>query len=324
MSITYELIPLDTLFFRGSTPMEAGQNIATSLFPPPISVLVGAFRTESIKQSKYSLDEYLSGTCSQLNDLVGSPDEEPPFEIEHFFIKKQNKYFMPAPTNWYVDSQSKPKFKEDFLGKDIIEACFHNDAMTKLHCLSSAGEIAFVRPKTEAQSLTGVWISLEFLHSQKKQFGREDFLLVNEIYSTENRIGIGLDSDKHTIQGQLYSASHIRLLDDVSLCITLSKDILIETEGTIQLGGEKRICFYKKQQNIENNKEMDATLFVSSVPVVATEKNLQHLISSNKLYETAGWDLAKGFHKASQTWIPAGAVFNKKLNTSCIALRELK
>ena len=45
MSVFYEIIPLDTLFFRGSTPMEAGQNVAVSMFPPPVSVIEGSFRT---------------------------------------------------------------------------------------------------------------------------------------------------------------------------------------------------------------------------------------------------------------------------------------
>lgn len=324
MSITYELIPLDTLFFRGSTPMEAGQNTATSIFPPPISVIMGAFRTESVKQSQYSLNEYLQGTCLELNTLIGSPDETPLFEIEHFFVKKQDKYFIPAPATWYLDSPSKPKSIDDFMGKNLIQATFHDETMKKLHCLSSAGTIAFVHPQFEAQPLTGVWISLDFLHSTRKQFEKNDFLLTNDIFSTENRIGVGLDSNKHTIEGQLYSASHIRLHSDVSLCITLSKDILIEERGKIQLGGEKRTCFYEKIQNAVINEEIDATLFVSSVPVVATEETLPCLISSNKLYEAAGWDLAKGFHKATKTWIPAGAVFNKKINVSCIALREIK
>ena len=43
MSKTYEIIPLDTLFFRGSTPMEAGQYNTVSVFPPPVSVIKGAF-----------------------------------------------------------------------------------------------------------------------------------------------------------------------------------------------------------------------------------------------------------------------------------------
>ena len=34
MSISYEMQPLDTLFFRGSIPMEAGMQNVVSVFPP--------------------------------------------------------------------------------------------------------------------------------------------------------------------------------------------------------------------------------------------------------------------------------------------------
>lgn len=53
MSVFYEIIPLDTLFFRGSTPMEAGQNVAVSMFPPPVSVIEGSFRTAFLLQKEF-------------------------------------------------------------------------------------------------------------------------------------------------------------------------------------------------------------------------------------------------------------------------------
>ena len=50
------------------------------------------------------------------------------------------------------------------------------------------------------------------------------------------------------------------------------------------------------------------------MPIEATKENLESVISSGKLIVTSGWDLAKGFHKPTTNWIPAGAVFNKKIN----------
>ena len=64
--------------------------------------------------------------------------------------------------------------------------------------------------------------------------------------------------------------------------------------------------------------------YISLMPIEATEENLKELVSSNKLIVTAGWDLAKGFHKPTMNWIPAGAVFNKKINDSCVVFTQPK
>jgi CRISPR-associated protein Cmr3 len=60
------------------------------------------------------------------------------------------------------------------------------------------------------------------------------------------------------------------------------------------------------------------------MPIEATKENLDMLVSSNKLNVTAGWDLANGFHKPTTNWIPAGAVFTKKINNSCVVLTQTK
>ena len=68
----------------------------------------------------------------------------------------------------------------------------------------------------------------------------------------------------------------------------------------------------------ENNSKQ----YLSLMPIEATEENLSVLVASSKLFVTSGWDMAKGFHKPSVSWIPAGAVFSKKINNSCISLKD--
>ena len=76
-----------------------------------------------------------------------------------------------------------------------------------------------------------------------------------------------------------------------------------------------------------NNSNGEA--FVSFVPIEATNKTekadgtVESIVSSGKIFTTAGWDLASGFHKPTTNWIPAGAVFNNKINDSCVALKSV-
>ena len=74
MSISYEMLPLDTLFFRGSIPMEAGMQNVVSVFPPPVTVLSGAFWTAACQLACKGTVDY------------GKPSDMP--KVQGFFIKK--------------------------------------------------------------------------------------------------------------------------------------------------------------------------------------------------------------------------------------------
>lgn len=322
----YEINPLDTLFFRGSTPMEAGQNVVVSLFPPPVSVFEGTLRTAVLQQQNIDFNDYTSGKNNSLNEFIGNPGEKPPFEVTCIMIKRENKFFVPVPATWFLDSESKPKQRNDYFSKKIIVAKNYQKEFEKLSVMSSEEKLPYIRAEKNAQPLGSIWISVDFINSSSNEFGKDDFLLQSEILSFEHRTGIALDANKHTVEGQLYSSTHIRLLPDVSMVVGISKDIKLNETGKLYLGGEKRICYYKRitENILDSLYKKISDQYFSLVPIKATEENLECLVASAKLTTTAGWDLAKGFHKSTTNWIPAGAVFNKKINNSCVAITQTK
>lgn len=323
MSIFYEMIPLDTLFFRGSTPMEAGQNIAVSMFPPPVSVIEGAFRTAFLLQKGIFPEDYASGKNTYANKIIGNPSEKAPFEVSAILIKKNGQYYAKVPATWYLDSKSKPKEKSDYIGKTIVESKRNQKFLDDMFVMSSAENLPFVHAEENAQPLGNIWVSIDFINSAKSVLEESDFLLQNEILAFEQRTGIALDSGRHTIEGQLYSASHIRLFDGVSMVVGISKEIGLEDSGKIQLGGERRLCGYRKIDFCMPEKsENMGNEFLSLAPIESTEEILANLVASSKLVITSGWDLAKGFHKPTTSWIPAGAVFTKNIKSICIPLNQ--
>lgn len=323
MSVFYEIIPLDTLFFRGSTPMEAGQNVAVSMFPPPVSVVEGSFRTAFLLQKGISPEDYVSGKDTSANEIIGNPSEKAAFEVASILIKKNGQFYAKVPASWHLDSEKKPKEKTDYVGKTIVEAKRNQKFLDDMFVMSSSESLPFVQAKENAQTLGNIWVSIDFINSAKKVLEENDFLLQNEILAFEQRTGIVLDSSKHTVEGQLYSASHIRLLDGVSMVVGISKEIGLKDSGKIQLGGERRLCSYRKIDFCMPEKsENMGNQFLSPAPVEATKEILESLIASSKLVITSGWDLAKGFHKPTTSWIPAGAVFTKNINGICIPLNQ--
>ncbi|HAZ96753.1 type III-B CRISPR module-associated Cmr3 family protein [uncultured Treponema sp.] len=323
MSVFYEIIPLDTLFFRGSTPMEAGQNIAVSMFPPPVSVLEGSFRTAFLLQKGIFPEDYAFGKDTSANEIIGNPSEKAPFEVSSILIKKDGQFYAKVPASWYLDSEKKPKEKTDYIGKPIIEAKRNQKFLDDMFVMSSSENLPFVHAKENAQPLGNIWVSIDFINSTKSVLEENDFLLQNEIFAFEQRTGIALDSGKHTVEGQLYSASHVRLLDGVSMVAGISKEIGLEDSGKIQLGGERRLCSYRKIDFCMPEKsENMGNQFLSFAPIEATKEILESLVASLKLVITSGWDLARGFHKPTTSWIPAGAVFTKNVNGICIPLNQ--
>lgn len=313
MNKFYEIKPLDTLFFRGSTPMEAGIMTAISIFPPPVSVIKGALWTAYCRKNNKAFSEGLNEDC------------EIPIEITGFYIKKsfsngKSKYYVPAPSIWFYDSDEKVETSEKFDGKTLCIAKSNFELFAELGMQMSAGEVVFVSPKEDAKSLANAWISVDFIRNPKSVFSKDDVILDKDILSRENRTGVALDSNKHTIEGKLYSSTHIRLQNNISIVISVKSEIDFES-GKMILGGEQRLVAYKKLEEDINIDLKNVDQYLSLVPIEATEENLSNLVASSKLMISAGWDLAKGFHKSTTSWIPAGAVFNKKIK-GCVPLAQ--
>jgi len=310
MSRFYEITPLDTLFFRGSTPIEAGQYNTESLFPPPVSVIKGALWTAYCQKNGKRFDD-------------GLRDGVIPFEITGLFIKKDGKTYVPAPATWYYDSDEKVFSGKDCAGKTLCAAAVSkNETFKKLGMKSSAKEVVFVVPKKDAKPLNGAWIHTGFLKNPKSQFTEDSVLLASDIFSKEPRSCVALDSNRITQNGQLYTSTHIRLHESISFVVSVEGDFDFG-QGKILLGGEKRLVSCKKTDSISFTDLSNCLQYLSLVPVVAAEENLSKLVASAKIFMTSGWDLNKGFHKPSVSWIPAGAVFKENIDTICVPLADV-
>ena len=316
MSDFFEITPLDTLFFRGSTPMESGMMNVVSVFPPPVSVIKGAFWTAIHSDSE--------------NYKIGLDDNEKiPLDVMGIFIKKRDKdkerYYAPAPATWYYDSDKKISSGGKLNGIKLIEARKMSET-EKLGMVCSAGDVVFVKPENDSKSLSGAWTSIDFLKEPKQKFEKTDILFEADILSRENRTNVTLGSNRKAKDGQLFSSSHLRLKEDISLVVGFKEAVNLPDVGKFLIGGEKRISrFARITENLLNSlfTTSNCETFVSLVPIEATDETVKSIVSSGKIFATAGWDLIKGFHKPTTNWIPAGAVFNKKINDSCMALKSV-
>lgn len=322
MNFWYEITPVDTLFFRGSEPMEAGQLTSTPLFPPPPSVIQGAVRTAVLRERGIAFSDYKGNKApADLIDAIGTSGEPAPFATTAVLMKRDGAIYAPAPASWFIDSGDKPENSGEYIDKSVVTAASDNDAMARLGIVSSSGTHPLVVAQHEARSLAGCWIRLDLLSRKNVTFSKEDLLTAGDLFGIENRIGIGIDSGRKVEQGKLYSANHIRLREGVTMLIALDRDPGLPNSGLFQLGGEQRRCRYDRLSSFPTlPKSAQPAGFVALAPVVATEELLNTVIAAPKPIVTAGWDLSKGFHKPSTTWFPAGSVFSGNVTQSCVPI----
>ncbi|MBN1984604.1 MAG: hypothetical protein JW795_23965 [Chitinivibrionales bacterium] len=326
----YEITPLDTLFFRGAEPMEAGQLAAAPLFPPPVSVLSGAIRTTVLKQKNIAFAAYNAGSVSQgIIDLVGkSGDETAPFAVTAVLVKYNNTVYAPAPYCWFVDTEKRPACGSGYENLAIIKAGnLRVKTLGRLKIKTSEMPLPVVSARKTAFSLGGAWLRYELLvRPGTVALENQDVLHAQELYAVENRTGISLLDDagrstRKVKEGALFTAGHIRLREGVSLVVGTDRDCGLADTGTMVLGGEQRLSGYK-QISLTPLQLTSSDLHVTLAPVSATAENLKKCFCAGKLVVTAGWDLHKRFHKPSQSWFPAGSVFSENINNQCVPLAQ--
>jgi len=326
MNIWYSLTPVDTLFFRGAEPLEAGQLDAQTLFPPPVSVVSGALRTTLLKQRSIPIAAYKEASCApEILDAIGRYGQQAPFKITALFLRKDGEDFLPCPASWFVnlsmveqnnDAASGSRY---FMGCTLLRPKPTALQTSTLRLSSSAGLDLPMLPIGEPMSLAGFWMRRGLLENPPETLAQGDILPITEFYDAESRTGIGLDRNRKVEKGKLYTARHIRLRQGVSFIIGVDRELGLKNSGMVQLGGEQRLCGYETTE-VPPLPKGSAPCYMNLAPVELAPQMLEQVYYAPKPVTIAGWDLSRRFHKPTVTWLPAGAVFYNNINSICVPL----
>lgn len=331
------LDPVDTLIFRGTEAMVAGESHeATSLFPPLPSTFVGAVRTALLRQKKIAPHDYLADAEKyvELYPLLGLP-EKAGFEMVGPLFRLQDEAFLPAPGHWFRERNDGLKESSTVriqAAQPLSEAAFD----LGLH--GSAENLFWVHNPIAAdlEPLSGYWVSAAALAMEKK-YGAEFVLDLladpeahivgtaaiiegHQLCDSEERFGIALEGITRRVkEGYLFASQHIRLKPSVQFLVGLIAPAVddLADQGILQLGGEQRVCSYRKVKHLElpGSKNSQLVMNLSPTPVTElTKEFFEHSWAGGKLLRVGGWDMRKGFHKDMVTYYPAGTVFQVSEN----------
>jgi len=334
----YGLKPVDTFFFKGSTPMVMGENHSSEFrFPPPVETIAGAIRTSVLIQNDIKFKDYNDNNFDNTNIIksIGKAGENPPFEIIGPLLEMANQLYIPAPFTWYMEKNDKNyvsiqtdnKVKNDepepiivYKSKRIESSFVKTEHMDRLYIAKGK--------KGELSSIGGKWIKLDDFLAEID--GNAD--LVSEIvvldsldfYNSEPRTGIALEENRKVRESHLYTFNHIRMKENVKVVFGINShsSLPLSKSGIIKLGAEQRFGYYETMEVDIPVSSKASGLFMSLSEVETSKASEKNLIATGKIQYIGGWDMKKGFHKPAKGFYPAGSVFTKYDDNSLIRLQE--
>ncbi|GJL75018.1 type III-B CRISPR module-associated Cmr3 family protein [Nitrosomonas sp.] len=242
---------LDTLFFRESRPMDSiGNSELTSLFPPSARTMIGAIRSVIGECAAINWREYHElKEKHELAQVIGYGDDNLGcLSFEGVWVQKESERLYPAPLN--VMRQTCGDREELFLikiGEKSIQTDIGHVRLPELQ-----------KGREGSRTLENIWLTADEyslilsggLLNPDRWFKLKPVSVhamdSNCLLVEEPRVGIARDNALRNVQqGLLYQTRHVRLTDDVSLCMDISgvPDQYGPTQHYLtRLGGEGRMA----------------------------------------------------------------------------------
>lgn len=334
-----EITPVDTLFFRGAEPMEAGENHHLStLFPPMPQTMLGALRTAMLVQQGISFGDFNDGTAKgdkAVLSLLGTAEKAgftlagPLFVVEGSQGRKRR--LLPVPAHWYADKQNFREAMRQAKSKKTPAVSMRvqvsrplPEAAKRLGLCSNLDQgwhWATPDASGELQSLAGFWMTENALNASNVKLARHltqfseapTLLELSTLYDIEERTGIARNAHLGTVRdGHLFTARHLRLRPGVSLEVLADHSLssALGERGVLQLGGEQRTASYGLREVVipPTPAESAAWLALGPLPSQALQQHGAVGLASGSLLRVGGWDFQTRFHKPLEGWHPAGTV----------------
>lgn len=328
--------PLDVWLFRNGRPFNAEEDhTAQGIFPPLPSTMQGILRTHHLAQSGVNIHDK-----KKVKAQVGTRDNYPDsFQLTGPFIASRKKdkvvRYFPLPQDLYFAKEldAYTTFVPQ-LAVDIYTDLLTNETTNQLQLLSRRQDQDPEKGETEG----GVWLAETVLtdYLQGKSIPKTKTTAGSTLFTTETRVGIGLDSARRaTCNGRIYEVKFTRPQTDVGLTVGITGLDGWSNEGVIALGGEARAGHYwatarwqPPQGNLPNPTQFKV-LFLTPTYFAegwCSQDWQQFFVGQVQLVATAvgrpiiwgGRDLAQNnIHEPSYRYVPAGSVYYFRGQPEC-------
>jgi|AntDeeMetagen681_2_1112603.scaffolds.fasta_scaffold05251_2 CRISPR-associated protein Cmr3 len=234
--------PLDVLFLRNNHLFGAAAGDASrAQMPPWPSVFAGALRSRMLADAGVSIDQLKTNTLpAPLDHVLGTPEHPGDFTLADLCLARRDgqalERLRPVPADLVVtqidDGYAIHKLEPQVLPKPLATS-------------SRARQLPIPRTNTQAKHVAGLWLTATGwqAHLRGEPLDAAQHLVPTaELWQTETRLGIALDSDKRAAaDGQLYTSDAVAMQRDTGFAVAVhGADDCLPASGLLRLGGDGR------------------------------------------------------------------------------------
>ncbi len=262
---------VDVWLFRDGRPFSAGSDHrAESLFPPTPLTMQGAVRTHELVRQGVAVDD-----PAAVEKAVGKPMAQVASRADLKNLCLQGPYlarredgkvyrYFPLPADAWVEKrhnqlEARPASPPTQLPGSVRSGRLQTPESKRLTkslgetlldppvFLAGVGDMLKPPPDGGQGGKGGQrsWIRQDHLVAYFNRQRYAKLISAGELYETENRFGIGIDNQTHTVRtGILYEVGFIRPQTDVGLLVDMD-GYAGWNEGRLLLGGESRAADYE-------------------------------------------------------------------------------
>lgn len=328
-----KITPNDALFFRTARSFSMGSDFwGESQFPPYPSTFYGALRTLFIF-SKGDLINFIKEQVSLQNFA-----KRKNFSIMGPFLFNTNnqKVYFPMPLDLYLETLAQNGVRVNFFATILKPKMFYSDGAVTNHL----EKIIISRYQGKIKQVQGFVGDLENYLLRKEIL---DFVLSEEVYGLELKVGIGRSRETFTTkEGHFYQIEMNRLKENWVFLIKIlgSCPENLPKKGVFPLGGEGKTVSYEIYDSnplayLENPSiRLENKIFkvYFATPAIFTKGFLPKWIDKKSLegefegikvklislalgkyLRIGGWEMGKKRPKIVYKALPAGSVYYFRL-----------
>lgn len=278
------LEPLDALLLRGNQLFGDAGSYGQSLMPPWPSVAAGAIRSRILVDEGIPLDEFAAG--KHLHGALGTPQQPGTFTLCALHLAQRKgesaELLLPAPADLFIPQEGEPQLLRPApLPAGLVAS-------------SPLPQLPMLALEKRSKPAAAQWLTAagwqKYLRGQTP--ARSDMLPSGDIWSTDERTGVGLDAATRSAKdGRLFVNSAIVMHKDVGFAAAVAGIDAVPTDGLLRFGGDGRAVAVHHLPIAIPQPDWDA---------IAAQKRCRLILASPGVF-THGW-LPNGFTREGDAW----------------------
>lgn len=281
MNTTRFIAPLDILVFRGNQLFGDPGSYGEALMPPWPSVAAGALRSRILADAGVDLAAFATGHAS--HPQLGNKDQPGSFVLQAFQVARRHgaseqvELLMPLPADLVIEANAEGSQVQRITS--LRPTALHSGIGSS----NPLPQLPILAQPERSKAASGWWLRQTGWekHLQGHAIDPADLVRSSDLWSYDERVGVGLDADtRSAAEGKLFTSRAIAPHAGVGFVVAVA-GADVPQAGGLRLGGDGRAA---------SLHSADMTWPTADYAVIAKAKRCRILLTSPGIF-AGGWQL---------------------------------